>query len=97
MFFGALLFALVFAVSGLLELVGVRAFDLILNAIGRVGIIAIALAFCLLIAVSSAFSEDGLSMDIPKSIWGWVKLLALILLLTALWFGGCLARPRYYL
>ena len=92
-FLGALVFALVCAVCGLLELVGIRAFALILNALGRVGIITIAVAFCLLVAVSSVFSEDGMGMDIPKSVWGWIKLVALILILTALWFSGFFAHP----
>lgn len=95
-FLGTLLFALVCTICGFLELVGIHAFDLILNTLGRVGIIAIGVAFCLLIAISSVFSEDGFDMAIPKSVWGWIKLVALILLLTTLWFSGCLARPRYY-
>ena len=92
-FLGALVFALVCTVCGLLELFGIHAFDLLLKALGRVGIIAILVAFCLLVAVASVFSEDGLAWDIPKSVWGWVKLIALVLVLTALWFIGSLAPP----
>jgi hypothetical protein len=78
-------------IGGLLELFGIHAFDYVSGMLGRKGLLALTVGFCVLVAAFAVTETEG---AFPKTFWSWLKLIALILFVSLLYFGGCLREAR---